>query len=128
MAAILPNSVFLHVPKTGGSWCRKAILASGLQYFESGPRNELHTVEDAATNVFSKINQLHDTAEYGFPTFHIKDWHREDRTPHHRMVFGFVRHPLAWLASPRSDRCQARRRSGWRGPPRRDDSGRAARG
>lgn len=28
---ILPNSCFLHVPKTGGSWVKKAIIASGIQ-------------------------------------------------------------------------------------------------
>lgn len=28
---ILPNSVFLHVPKTGGSWVKKAIIASGIE-------------------------------------------------------------------------------------------------
>lgn len=27
---ILPNSCFLHVPKTGGSWVKKAILAAGI--------------------------------------------------------------------------------------------------
>ncbi|RMD70085.1 MAG: hypothetical protein D6819_05170 [Gammaproteobacteria bacterium] len=27
---ILPNSCFLHVPKTGGSWVKKAIIASGI--------------------------------------------------------------------------------------------------
>ena len=29
---ILPNSCFLHVPKTGGSWVKKAIIASGIKY------------------------------------------------------------------------------------------------
>jgi len=27
---ILPNSCFLHIPKTGGSWVKKAIIASGV--------------------------------------------------------------------------------------------------
>ena len=31
---ILPNSCFLHVPKTGGSWVKKAIIASGITYEE----------------------------------------------------------------------------------------------
>lgn len=28
---ILPHSCFLHVPKTGGSWVKKAIIASGIE-------------------------------------------------------------------------------------------------
>jgi hypothetical protein len=28
---ILPKSYFLHVPKTGGSWVKKAIITSGIQ-------------------------------------------------------------------------------------------------
>ncbi len=31
---ILPNSCFLHVPKTGGTWAKEAIKASGLKYEE----------------------------------------------------------------------------------------------
>lgn len=31
---ILPNSCFLHVAKTGGSWVKKAIKASGIEYEE----------------------------------------------------------------------------------------------
>jgi len=31
---ILPNSCFLHVAKTGGSWVKKAIIASGIEYEE----------------------------------------------------------------------------------------------
>ncbi len=29
---ILPKSCFLHVAKTGGSWVKKAIIASGIEY------------------------------------------------------------------------------------------------
>lgn len=29
---ILPNSCFLHVPKTGGGWVKNAIIASGIKY------------------------------------------------------------------------------------------------
>jgi len=31
---ILPNSCFLHVAKTGGSWVKRAIIASGIEYEE----------------------------------------------------------------------------------------------
>ena len=31
---VLPNSRFLHVPKTGGKWIKKAIIAAGIPYEE----------------------------------------------------------------------------------------------
>ena len=39
---ILPNSCFLHVPKTGGSWVRKAIIASGIRCQEYQVNGDFH--------------------------------------------------------------------------------------
>lgn len=36
MALMLPNSIFFHIPKTGGAWARKAIERSGLFAKEIG--------------------------------------------------------------------------------------------
>lgn len=41
---ILPNSCFLHVPKTGGSWAKEAIKASGIQYEEFAINNDPHVI------------------------------------------------------------------------------------
>lgn len=39
---ILPRSCFLHVPKTGGSWVKKAILASGINCEPFSPGGNHH--------------------------------------------------------------------------------------
>lgn len=39
---ILPNSCFIHVPKTGGSWVRKAIIASGIACEEYSVNGNCH--------------------------------------------------------------------------------------
>ena len=72
MALVLPNSVFIHVPKTGGSWVRAAVKAAGIRAEESGPFD------------------VHD--HYGvfdLPAFLVAD----------RFTFGFVRHPVDWIKS-----------------------------
>ena len=40
---ILPRSCLLHVPKTGGSWVKKAILASGIQCEAVSPGGNHHS-------------------------------------------------------------------------------------
>lgn len=72
MALVLPNSVFIHVPKTGGSWVRAAIANTGMRCEESGPFD------------------VHD--HYGvfdLPAHLVRD----------RFTFGFVRHPVDWIKS-----------------------------
>ncbi len=39
---ILPNACFLHVPKTGGSWVKKAIAAAGIQCRDYRPAGDPH--------------------------------------------------------------------------------------
>ncbi len=36
MTLLLPNSAMIHVPKTGGSWCRESINKAGLRRRELG--------------------------------------------------------------------------------------------
>ncbi len=39
---ILPNSCFIHVPKTGGSWVRKVIITSGIAFEEYSVNGNCH--------------------------------------------------------------------------------------
>lgn len=70
MAVRLFRSIFIHVPKTGGTWVRGALRAAGLHQGDVG--------RDHATP--AEIEQ--DPAYQASP-----------------MVFCFVRHPLAWYQS-----------------------------
>lgn len=75
MALLIPNGVFIHVPKTGGTWVRAAIAAAGIPHHESGP----FEIEDH---------------------FGITDFRHSGRADVlSRFSFGFVRHPVAWLKS-----------------------------
>jgi hypothetical protein len=68
---ILPNSVFLHAPKTGGTWVRQALRAAGLAAREWPDAPHCHATRDDFR-----------PAEYGdLP------------------AFAFVRHPAEWLRS-----------------------------
>jgi hypothetical protein len=75
MALVVPGSfVFIHVQKTGGTWCREMIHTHFPKVTESGPyHRELH---------------------HGF---------RELRQNHPELLllqtFGFVRHPFTWYPS-----------------------------
>jgi hypothetical protein len=75
MALLIPDGLFIHVPKTGGTWVRAAIAAAGIPNHESGP----FEIED----------------HYGVPDF--KHANRLDLLS--RFSFGFVRNPVAWLKS-----------------------------
>jgi hypothetical protein len=75
MALIMPHSVFLHVPKTGGSWCREAIARAGIPCEESPI--------DADDPIDSKHHELAHVCRY----------------LEGRMVIAFVRDPLDWWRS-----------------------------
>lgn len=70
MAFVLPKSVFVHIPKTGGQWVVEALKNAGLTV---DPLGVVHTTPD-------EINH-----EQAF---------RERRS-----VFAMVRHPLSWYQS-----------------------------
>ena len=72
MALVLPRSLFVHVPKTGGTWVRAAIAAAGIDAHESGPP------------------ETHDHfGVFDLPADLLAG----------RFTFGFVRHPVDWLKS-----------------------------
>jgi hypothetical protein len=91
MAVIMPHSAFIHVPKTGGTWCRTAIKRAKLPHFESGP------------NVKRMLSRTHATLRKALPTINQRDWRKGDTTKVKRFTFGFVRNPLDWLASRWAD-------------------------
>lgn len=91
MAVIMPRSAMIHIPKTGGTWCRAAIVAAELPHFESGPAGE------------SKLNQSHASLTQALPTIMMANWRENNMTPRKRFTFSFVRHPCAWLESTWAD-------------------------
>lgn len=72
MALMLPHSIFLHIPRTGGSWVRQAIKNAGI------PTREVGAGSDFAQNAHNR-------------------YVRVDRTG--TFTFAFVRHPLTWYSS-----------------------------
>jgi len=66
------NAVYLHIPKTGGTWFRHAMQASGIRYTEIGEQH----------NHFPLIS------DFMPPRFY------DDK-----FIFTFVRHPLTWYQS-----------------------------
>lgn len=98
MAVIMPHSVMIHIAKTGGTWCRRAITAAGIHHFESGPAN------------WHEVRRNHANIRRAHPTAHIKDWRKGNKKPHKRCVFTFVRNPFAWLESVWADSYLRKRR------------------
>ena len=89
MAVILPHSAFIHVPKTGGTWCRIAIRKARLPHFESGPDN--------------KLSHTHASIDEAHARIRMRNWRKGDKTKVKRFTFGFVRNPLTWLGSRWAD-------------------------
>ena len=71
MALVLPNSIFFHLPKTGGTFVRKTIKDLGIANKEVGDHHE--SVADFSRKYPDIING--------------------------KFVFTFVRHPLTWWQS-----------------------------
>lgn len=69
MALILSNSIFVHVPKTGGYWVRHVVRSLGLNAYEYGHEH---------CNFRTGLSKL------------------DGRT---KNIFMFVRHPAAWYQS-----------------------------
>lgn len=90
MALVLPRSIFLHIPKTGGEWVRAAIHNSAIAVRESN--RGLRTAERMHTNLLN-------TAGLGAWNFAHRGrpwtWYRRGG----RFLFSFVRCPLQWHAS-----------------------------
>ena len=74
MAAILPNSIFVHIPKTGGTFVRRTIKDLGLYRGEAYEGN----------NNWTRIQVIH---------LGIGD------IQSNKLTFAFVRNPTTWLQS-----------------------------
>jgi hypothetical protein len=79
MTAILSNSVFLHIPKTGGVWVRDVLKQNDLYLRNIRVSNKKYTTNNPGS-------------------WHNVPWDDADfiARPHR---FGFVRHPLTWYRS-----------------------------
>jgi hypothetical protein len=70
VAFLLPRSIFVHIPKTGGQWVTKALGNSGLVVQSIGP-------------IHSTLDEVNDDPA-------VRERHS---------VFAMVRHPLLWYQS-----------------------------
>lgn len=77
----MENAVFFHIPKTGGTWVRNALLKGGI-HFKEIPCNNCSTDADIKTCCFH--------AKYSDITI---------PTDRNRLQFAFVRHPVAYYKS-----------------------------
>jgi len=87
MALILPNSAMIHIPKTGGSFCRQVVRAMKMPYLESGPAEK------------TVIQRRHSGIEQVYDDLMVDNWTKVNPRPKHRLIFTFVRNPLTWLQS-----------------------------
>jgi hypothetical protein len=75
MALILPHSVMIHIPKTGGSWCAEAIKKAGIKCEEPRlPGSSL--VQSRHCSIRAVADRVGD-----------------------KLTFAFIRHPFTWLRS-----------------------------
>jgi hypothetical protein len=81
MATILEKSIFVHVPKTGGTWIQSAI------------KNSCQNIEITGPNLKSGWNTVHSSYREIKQHFDFKD----------KPVFCFVRNPVHWWQSRWSD-------------------------
>lgn len=102
MALVLPHSIFLHVPKTGGTWVRTAIDGAGIPNRESNRGQE-----PLGFQIHTDLTNTTDRGPWNL-TFR-----RRPRTwyiPGGRFCFAFVRNPLDWYRSYWAHRM----RKGWK--------------
>jgi hypothetical protein len=71
---LIDGSVFLHIPKTGGTWVTKVLTDAGL-------------VRREVSKKHADIDRL------------VNYWHRKGRTQLPPFVFCFVRNPIKWYES-----------------------------
>ena len=83
MALILPKSVFVHIPKTGGTWVRRAIEASmGIE--KDSSEIEIYGIDHWGKTAHARLQDLKRELKESL----------EDR-----YLFSFVRKPLDLLKS-----------------------------
>ncbi len=92
MALLLKcGAIFLHIPKTGGSWVERMLYEQGLVEKQIGHKHANverviypHTIREAARFLFSALpRKLASQGSFPSPPF----------------MFAFVRHPLSWYES-----------------------------
>ena len=93
MAELLPNSCFLHIPKTGGTWVRDILREVNLS---------LDTIRS--------VEAEHSTEGIAGSYHCVPTW--DERFRQCKTVFCFVRHPLAWYRSQWASRIQRSRETG----------------
>lgn len=97
MAVIMPKSAFIHVPKTGGTWCRMAIKAAKIKCIEAQCRPIGHS------DLVRKLLNTHAPYSEVQPCVAVCNWLKDDEHPAERFMFGFLRNPLKWLISRWAD-------------------------
>jgi len=89
MAVILKNgSIFLHIPKTGGTWVTRVLREAGLMQCSIGHRhaNLPHVLAPGFQGVGRRVEFLYKKSRFL-------------RTHPRPFTFCFVRHPLSWYES-----------------------------
>ncbi len=77
----------IHIPKTGGTWCRVVVRdIIKLRYFESNPAGLAG-------------HHNHGGLYQAYESVMLDDWRLKHPKPKKRFIFSFVRHPVDWLAS-----------------------------
>jgi hypothetical protein len=81
MALQLPNSIFIHIPRTGGMWVTKALQVAGI------PINSV--VANKVSEKSSEWALRHSIVHSPLSNVHCQG----------RKTFSFVRHPCSWFQS-----------------------------
>jgi len=100
VALLLPKSVFIHIPKTGGMWVRQAIINAGI------PAREKCCKWHEGTNAEWGLGKNGERLPNPHVCLHAA---AHDIDPQGRFTFAFVRHPLDFYISYWC----FKKRSGW---------------
>jgi hypothetical protein len=99
MALLLPNSIFIHAPKTGGSWVRRILMQNALS-----PSEILCSCKNKGAG-----SMCEPSSRYKHTCKHMGIGGIPDNVKEGKLIFGFVRHPLSWYQSLWASRMQ----KGW---------------
>lgn len=84
MHLVLANSLFVHIPKTGGTWVRKALEAAGVPWKRTGSDAHVpfHVIESAVEGRFTFAFVRHPVSWYqSYWAFRMAALDRYGRTP-----------------------------------------------
>lgn len=91
MALMLPNSVFFHVPKTGGNWVRSALRAGGISVNEC--------IALPALLVLTGQVQASSQLTYQYVLNRMQHATYTEVETQGKFTFAFVRHPVSFYMS-----------------------------